>query len=90
MFGTFAKNENEARKFWGEVARGGVEYEENHPTTLLDAWLKTAIENKGQRRELKPAHFYQGSIFAWNAYRDGKTMTSIKFDTKKGLLAVNE
>jgi hypothetical protein len=90
MFGTFSKNENEARKFWAEVARGGVEYEDNHPTTVLDAWLKTAIENKGQRRELKPAHFYQSCVFAWNAYRDGKTITSIKFDTKKGLLAVNE
>jgi hypothetical protein len=90
MFGTFSKNESEARKFWAEVARGGVEYEDNHPTTVLDAWLKTAIENKSQKRELKPAHFYQGSVFAWNANRDGKTITSIKVDTKKGLLAVNE
>ncbi len=89
MFGTFSKNENEARKFWAEVARGGVEYEENHPTTVLDAWLKAAIEG-GQKRELKPAHFYQGSTFAWNAYREGKTITSIKFDTKKGLVAVHE
>ena len=61
MFGTFSKNENEARKFWGEVARGGVEYEENHPTTLLDAWLKTAIENKAQRRELNPHIFIRAA-----------------------------
>ena len=90
MFGTFCKNESEARKFWAEVARGGVEYEDNHPTTVLDAWLKAAIETKGQKRELKPAQFYQGCIFAWNAYREGKTITSIKFDTKKGLIAVHE
>ena len=90
MFGTFCKNESEARKFWAEVARGGVEYEDNHPTTVLDAWLKAATESKDQKRELKPAHFYQGCIFAWNAYRGGKTITSIKFDTKKGLTAVNE
>ena len=57
---------------------------------MLDAWLKAATENKAQKRELKPAHFYQGCIFAWNAYREGRTITSIKFDTKKGLLAVNE
>ena len=90
MFGTFRKNEIEARKFWAEVARSGVEYEDSHPTTLLDAWLKAAIENKGQKRELKPAQFYQGSIFAWNAYRENRTITSIKFDTRKGMLAVNE
>ena len=90
MFGTFSKNESEARKFWAEAARGGVEYEDNHSTTVLDAWLKAAIESKSEKRELKPAHFYQGCIFAWNAYRDGKTITSIRFDTKKGLLAVNE
>jgi hypothetical protein len=51
---------------------------------------------QGGDREQEPearieaAHFYQGCIFAWNGYRDGKTITSIKFDTKKGLLAVNE
>ena len=90
MFGTFGKNESEARKFWAEVARSGVEYEDSHPTTLLDAWLKAAIENKGQKRELKPAQFYPGSIFAWNAYRENRTITSIKFDTRKGMLAVNE
>jgi hypothetical protein len=52
--------------------------------------LKAATESKDQKRELKTAHFYQGCIFAWNAYRGGKTITSIKFDTKKGLTAVNE
>ena len=90
MYGTWAKNEREARKFWGEVARGGVEYEDSHPATVLDGWLKAAIENKTQKRELKPAQFYQGSIFAWNAYRDDRTITSIRFDMKKGLLAINE
>jgi hypothetical protein len=75
---------------FGQVARGGVEYEESHPTTVLDAWLKVATESKVQKRELKPAHFYQGCIFAWNAYREGKAITSIKFDTKKGLIAVHE
>jgi hypothetical protein len=90
MYGTFIKNGTEARKFWAEVARGGAEYEESHPTTVLDAWLKAATESKSQKRELKPAHFYQGCVFAWNAYREGKTITSIKFDTKKGLIAVNE
>jgi hypothetical protein len=33
--------------------------------TVLDAWFKAAIESNGQKRELKPAHFNQGCIFAW-------------------------
>jgi hypothetical protein len=40
------------------------------------------------RLELKPANFYQACIYAWNAYREGKTLTSVKYDTKKGLYAV--
>jgi len=52
MYGTFEKNEAEARKFWLEVSRGGVEFEDNHPTSVLDAFLKSAIEDK-RKTELK-------------------------------------
>ena len=38
--------------------------------------------------ELKAGNFYQASIYAWNEYRDDKTITSVKYDTKKGLYAV--
>jgi hypothetical protein len=38
--------------------------------------------------ELKPTNFYQASIYAWNAYREDKTLTSVKYVTKKGLYAV--
>ena len=70
MFGTFCKNESEARKFWAEVARGGVEYEDSHPTTVLDAWLKASTENKSQKRELKPRIFIRaassrGMLIVW-------------------------
>jgi hypothetical protein len=87
MFGTFEKNEAEARKFWKEVGRGGVEYEDQHPTTVLDAFLKSIIEDK-RKLELKNANFYQASIYAWNAFRENKTITTIKYDTKKGLYQV--
>ncbi len=87
MYGTFDKNEAEARKFWQEVSRGGVEFEDNHPTTVLDAFLKSAIEDK-KKLELKLPNFYQASIYAWNAFREDKTITSVKYDTKKGLYAV--
>jgi hypothetical protein len=87
MYGTFEKNELEARKFWKEVGRGGVEFDDNHPTTVLDGFLKSVVEEK-KKLELRPANFYQACLYAWNAYREGKTFTSVKWDTKKGLYAV--
>ena len=48
IYGNFIANETEARKFWVEVARGGVEYEDNSPQTVLDGWLKALAERKGQ------------------------------------------
>jgi hypothetical protein len=87
MYGTFEKNEAEARKFWQAVSRGGVEFEDNHPTTVLDAFLKSAIEEK-KKLDLKLGNFYQACIYAWNALREDKTITTVKYDTKKGFYAV--
>ncbi len=87
MYGTFEKNEAEARKFWQEVSRGGVEFEDNHPTTVLDAFLKSAIEDK-KKLELKLPSFYQESIYAWNAFRGDKTITTVKYDAKKGFYTI--
>jgi len=79
---------------WGNllriVARGGAEFDDNAPPTLLDAWLKAAAETRGNRRELKPGNYYQGCIFAWNAYREAKAISSIKFDARKGLHKITE
>ena len=87
MYGTFDKNEAEARKFWTEVSRGGVEFEENHPTTVLDDFFKEAAENK-RKMPLVAGNFYQASIYAWKAYREAKTITSVKYDTRKGFYTV--
>jgi hypothetical protein len=87
MYGTFEKNEAEARKFWMEVSRGGVEFEDNHPTTVLDTFLKSVFEDK-KKWDLKSASLYQASVYAWNAYRENKAITSVKYDTKKGLYTV--
>jgi hypothetical protein len=90
MYGTWVKNEREARKFWVEVARGGEEFAENAPSTVLDAWLKAMVEKRGAKNELKPANLYQGCVFAWNAHREGKAIQNIKHDPKKGLYDVHE
>jgi hypothetical protein len=87
MHGTFDKNEEAARTFWRQVSRGGVEFEESDPTTVLDTFLKSIVEDK-RKLELKPANFYQACIYAWNAFREGKTISSVKYDTKKGLYQV--
>ena len=47
-------------------------------------------EKRGAKTEVKPANLYQGCVFAWNAYREGKAISTIRFDTKKGLYPVNE
>ena len=85
MYACFSEaNEHEARNFWSEVARGGKEYEDNHPTTVLDAWLKKIKEDTD--RDIKGGDFYQGSIYAWNAYREERTLKEIKTDQRKGML----
>lgn len=88
MYGTHDANPKEAEAFWNSVARGGVEYDDTAPATVLDAWLKEARERK--RTDLKPANYYQGCIYAWNAHRKAQPLNSIKFDTKKGFHAIED
>lgn len=88
LYATMTKVGEDAKTFWGQVARGGVEYEESHPATVLDNWLKQLREEKDD--QIKPGNFYQGCVFAWNAVRDEKTITSIKYDLKKGFLPIKE
>jgi hypothetical protein len=85
MYATFIANEKVARTFWDKVARGGDEYNDTAPETVLDNWLKAAADKeKKETLSLKPANFYQGCIFAWNAHREEKSVKDIKSDTKKG------
>jgi hypothetical protein len=77
MYATFIKNTEQAKKFWDQVARGGVEFENDAPATVLDAWLRKAKSGEMEER-LKPAQYYQGSIYAWNAFRKDKPLESIK------------
>jgi hypothetical protein len=79
-----ASGERTSQGFWEEVARGGRPYEEQHPTTVLDKWLKACRDGTCDDT-MKAAYHYQGCIFAWNAYRDDKTIRDIRFTTTKGL-----
>ena len=85
MFGTFTANESVAREFWNDVARGGVEYEEDAPASVLSAWL-VAAKRREMKAPPKPGHFYQACVYAWNAHREGKAMKSINVDKIKSML----
>lgn len=84
MYATFEVNESAARDFWPSVARGGVEFEEYAPATVLDAWLKEQKDPKC-KFQAKPLQLYQGCIYAWTAYREDRQPKAIKCDTGKGL-----
>jgi len=88
MYDTFEANEAEAKKFWHQVAAGGVEFEDNAPSTVLDSWLKAIKEGKDE--DIKAAHVYQGCVYAWNAYREGKTIKDVKHDTRKNWYTVTQ
>jgi len=68
------------------VARGGPDYDEDTPSAVLDDCLKRLKEGEF---EVKPPQVYQGSIFVWNAFRNGKTsFRDIKCDIRKGMHGV--
>jgi hypothetical protein len=85
MFTTFEVNEEATRDFWPRVAKGGSD-ELTDPATVLDSWLERA-KGDGRVLNLKPGHLYQGSIFAWNAYRTGREIKDIKVRIDKGFLS---
>lgn len=88
MYATYMANEQAAKTFWTQVARGGVDYEEEAPSTVLDQWLKSAEAEKP--KVIKPGELYQGCIYAWNTYRRGRSIERIRYDTSKDWLKVSE
>lgn len=82
MHATFEIDSEPAREFWADVARGGKEFDDKHPTTVLDGWLKHIHTNCPDG--VKAPQIFQACIFAWNAFRAGKPLDKVKFDTRKG------
>jgi hypothetical protein len=83
MFGTYSKVSDQAEVFWQDVANGGVEFEETAPATVLYRWLKAVYEGESTHTVKAPG-YYQGCIHAWNAFRQGKPITGIKFELVRG------
>ena len=90
VFATYDRDPEEAKNWWHEVARGGENYADKAPSTVLDKWLQDERKPQPRRRNtLSDGNIYQGCVFAWNAHRDGKeTIEKINYDTKKGYFEV--
>lgn len=74
LYAIFQVAEADAITFIEQLVRGGKEYDEGHPTSVLSAWLQGIKEMKVKPR---PAERYNGVIAAWNAVRDGRTLSRI-------------
>ncbi len=98
IYGTWTKSAAGAQEFWHQVARGGIEYEDDAPSTVLDAWLKDTKEANAKAKVerglvgLKPYDFYNGCIYAWNAFRSERRVKDkkIKPNTDKGITPIHE
>ena len=88
MFGTSQVNEGAAHAFWEDVVNMSNNEDERTPASVLSDWLIDIRAEKIERPE--DAHLYQGCIFAWNAYRDSKAITTIKDDIKKNFFQIHE
>lgn len=76
MFGTFELDHEKATTFWEQVSRGGVEYEEDHPTSVLASWLLRAY-NKEFRTTPHADDFYNACVYAWNAWMAKRSIKEI-------------
>jgi hypothetical protein len=87
MYATFDTNPEKARQFWNEVSRGGVEFEDEAPATVLDNWLKLAADADERRKlHLKDGNYWQACIYAWQAFLQGKHISKVQYKVDKGLM----
>jgi hypothetical protein len=88
IVGTYMTNEGAARAFWEDVVSLANGEDEKTPQTVLSDWLIDIRAEKIDRPD--PVNLYQGCIYAWNAYRDGKAITAIRDDIKKNFFTIHE
>jgi len=92
MYATYNASTTGAHEFWSAVARNGISYDDNAPATVLDEWLKKLATKVPANADListvGAAQYYQGCIYAWNAYRKNMSLHDIRHDTTKGYLKI--
>jgi hypothetical protein len=86
MYASFLADEEEARRFWLEVSRGGDPHgSDNAPSTVLDEWLK-ALKDKNERtNKVPPFQVYQACIYAYNTFHKGLPLNKVKYEFKTPL-----
>lgn len=88
IVGTYMTNEGAARAFWQDVVNLPDGDDEETPATVLSKWLINIRVEKIDRPA--PANLYQGCIYAWNAYRDGKSIPAIRDTIVKNFFTIHE
>jgi hypothetical protein len=76
MYATWSRDETACQGFWHLVSRGGDAYNPDHPATILSMWL-SAIKEKKLKVHPGPGQLYQGCLYAWRAFTDGKGIKTI-------------
>lgn len=93
MFRTFQKHQKQSTEFW-EFVRDESHPDNVHPTRVLAKWINTHTMRTGAVGAKKTSGvdsqrgMYVRSIHAWNAYREGETITELKFFEKAKTPAV--
>jgi len=85
MYGTFIKNENAARTFWALVGRG---LKDGTQAAILDEWLE--IPRAEQDTPIGEEEYFRGCIYAWNAYREERSIKEIRYDKRKAAQAISD
>lgn len=85
MYATFITSESGAQEFWTHAAKQDLA-DDMDPRAVLSAELVAIKEDPSSSdAKLTPADFYGKCIKAWNAYRAGEKIRSLKINVKKGL-----
>lgn len=92
MYATYNTSTAGATEFWSSVARSGVLYDDTAPATILDEWLQKLKSKEpadvAMLGKVGAAQYYQGCIYAWNAYRKNMSLNGIRYDTTKGFFKI--
>jgi hypothetical protein len=86
MRATYLTSESGAQEFWPHVAKQDIT-DDNDPRSFLGQELQGVLENKGKNKEgvsLAAADYYCKCVKAWNAFRFGERVSSLKVNAKKG------
>lgn len=90
MYGTFEANEGAARDFWDQVSRGGDPDRENSPITQLDRLLVKVHKSDERPENWNARSYIQASIYCWNAWREERTVQTVRYEVKKALFGIHE